>query len=90
MKRTHDAAFKAKVALEALKGEKTMAQLSSRYGVHPNQISKYEEVYLHDYQTVREAREQLGYYFRFYNQERFHLSLGRRTPAEAYSGRGDN
>jgi putative transposase len=51
---------------------------------------KYEEVYLHDYQTVREAREQLGDYFRFYNQERFHSSLGCRPPAEVYFGRKDN
>jgi len=33
IRRGHDAAFKARVALEALKGEKTMAQLSSEYGV---------------------------------------------------------
>ncbi|MDD4239599.1 MAG: hypothetical protein PHT62_13770 [Desulfotomaculaceae bacterium] len=38
MRRNHDGAFKARVALEAVKGEKTMAQLSSEYGVHPNQI----------------------------------------------------
>ena len=37
MKKAHAAALKAKVALEALKGERTMAQLSSQYGVHPNQ-----------------------------------------------------
>ena len=38
MRKSYDAAFKAKVALEAVKGEKTMAQLSSEYGVHVNQI----------------------------------------------------
>ena len=45
---------------------------------------KYEEVYLHDYQTVREARETLAQYFEFYNTERFHSSLGDRTPYEIY------
>jgi transposase len=34
MRKNHDSAFKAKVALEALKGEKTMAQISSEYGIH--------------------------------------------------------
>lgn len=51
---------------------------------------KYEEVYLHDYRSVGEAREQLGDYFRFYNKERFHSSLGNRPPAEVYFGRRDN
>lgn len=51
---------------------------------------KYEEVYLHDYQSVKEAREQLCSYFRFYNEERFHTSLGNKTPAEIYFGWRNN
>lgn len=47
---------------------------------------KYEEVYLHDYQTVREARDGLGRYFHFYNMERLHETLGYRTPHEVYFG----
>lgn len=39
----HSAAFKAKVALEALRGEKTIAQLSSEYGVHSNQIRQWKK-----------------------------------------------
>ncbi|MBK8537362.1 MAG: transposase [Candidatus Competibacteraceae bacterium] len=35
--------FKAKVALEALKGEKTLAQLSSEYGVHATQINTWKQ-----------------------------------------------
>lgn len=45
---------------------------------------KYEEVYLHDYRTPREACQRLDYYFRFYNTERPHQSLGYRTPAAVY------
>jgi putative transposase len=46
---------------------------------------KYEEVYLKDYEGVREARESLGRYFDFYNNERPHQALGYRTPREVYS-----
>lgn len=45
---------------------------------------KYEEVYLHDYQTVAEAMLGLGRYFGFYNHQRPHTSLDDRTPAEVY------
>ena len=46
---------------------------------------KYEEVYLKAYQDGREARIGLGNYFRFYNTERPHQSLGYRTPAEVFT-----
>jgi putative transposase len=45
---------------------------------------KYEEVYLKAYQDGREARTNLGSYFRFYNAERPHQALGYRTPAELF------
>ena len=45
---------------------------------------KYEEVYIHNYDTVKEARESLDNYFRFYNSERLHQSLGYRTPQEVF------
>jgi putative transposase len=45
---------------------------------------KYEEVYLKAYQDGRQARIEIGNYFRFYNSERPHQSLGYRTPAEEY------
>jgi transposase-like protein len=38
MRKTYDAAFKAKVAFEAAKGEKTIVQIASEFSVHPNQI----------------------------------------------------
>ena len=42
-RKRHDAAFRAKVALEAVRGEKTIAQLSSEYGVHSNQIRQWRK-----------------------------------------------
>lgn len=43
MRRQHDAAVKAKVALEAIKGEKTIAQIAGEYGIHPNQIRMWRD-----------------------------------------------
>jgi transposase-like protein len=41
-RRTHSPAFKAKVALAAVKGEKTLADLAQQYDVHPNQITAWK------------------------------------------------
>src|SRR5712675_3637215 len=40
--RNHSAAFKAKVALAAVKGERTIAQLAEHFDVHPNQITTWK------------------------------------------------
>jgi len=45
---------------------------------------KYEEVYIKEYRTVREAEGSLRKYFEFYNNERLHQSLEYRTPAKVY------
>jgi putative transposase len=45
---------------------------------------KYEEVYLHAYDSVSEARSSIGRYLDFYNHRRPHSSLDRKTPDEAY------
>jgi putative transposase len=45
---------------------------------------KYEEVYIHDYTSPREARQALTRYFEFYNHQRPHQALNYQTPAEVY------
>jgi len=45
---------------------------------------KYEEVYLHAYESVSEARAAIGRYLTFYNNRRPHSSLDRQTPDQAY------
>ena len=41
-RRNHSAAFKAKVALGAIKGEKTLAELAEQFEVHPTQITQWK------------------------------------------------
>ena len=48
---------------------------------------KYEEVYLNDYASPREARTGLTRYFNFYNFERPHQTLNYQTPAQVYVSR---
>lgn len=43
LRRKHTADFKAKVALATLKGDRTVADLAGRHGVHPNQIHKWRK-----------------------------------------------
>jgi transposase len=43
IRKNYSASFKAKVALEAVRKEKTISQLSSEYGVHSNQINQWRK-----------------------------------------------
>lgn len=53
-RRNHSPAFKAKVALAAVGGEKTLAELAQQYDVHPNQITQWRS------QLLEGASEVLG------------------------------
>jgi transposase-like protein len=41
-RRQFSAALKAKIAVEAIKGQRTLQEIASSYGVHPNQITKWK------------------------------------------------
>ena len=51
-RKNHAAVFKAKVALEAIKGDQTLVKLSERFQVHPNQIAEWKKVLLEKAQDV--------------------------------------
>ena len=75
-RKRYSAEFKAKVALEAIKGEQTIQELGSRYGVHPNQITnwkrqaienlaetfatKAERTRTNDYPQIKELHAKIG------------------------------
>ena len=51
-RRNHSPAFKAKVAIAAIKGEKTLAELAQQFDVHPNQITQWRGQLLEGATTV--------------------------------------
>lgn len=54
----HSSDFKARVALAAIRGDKTLAELSSEYGIHPNQISRWKQEALENFSKVFEGNKQ--------------------------------
>ena len=58
IRKSYSAAFKAKVALEAIKKEKTISQLSSEYGVHANQINQWRKRLLEELPDIFSKKRQ--------------------------------
>lgn len=54
-RRNHSPAFKARVALEALKGEQTVAELAGRFQVHPSQVQAWKKALQEGAATVFEG-----------------------------------
>lgn len=56
-RKNYDSKFKAKVAFEAAKGEHSIAELSSKYGVHPNQIGNWKRQFLENMSSIFETSQ---------------------------------
>tara|TARA_B100000683_G_C12353930_1_gene500155 strand:+ start:79 stop:363 length:285 start_codon:yes stop_codon:yes gene_type:complete len=59
-RRNHSPEFKAKVALAAAKGDKTVAELAQKYNLHPNQISTWKKELLENAAMIFASESQLG------------------------------
>jgi transposase-like protein len=73
-RRRHSPAFKAKVALEALRGEKTISELASQYEIHPNQMMQWKKTLaeeaagLFDNKSSKKPKDEKALVDRLYRQ----------------------
>ena len=56
MRKRYDGSFKARVALEAIRGDRTVVEIAAAYGVHPNQISKWKKQALDELPKIFSGR----------------------------------
>jgi transposase len=60
-RRNHSPAFKAKVALAAVKGDRTIVQLAEHFDVHPNQITTWKSQLEASFRDFRTGRRNTGH-----------------------------
>ncbi len=93
-RKQYSAQFKAKVAIEAIRGQKTTAELASQYEIHPTMINNWKRDLLDKASELFDSGKSTNHvqaetkaqndWFQWYNQHRPHQSLNYQTPDEVY------
>lgn len=86
MRKRHSSAFKAKVVTEALKEEKTIAQLGFEHGIHPNQISAWKSTVVNGMPSLfeRESKQQADVVAHQQQLEELYAQIGRLSTQVAW------
>lgn len=77
IRRVHTPGFKAKVALEALKEQKTIAQLTSEFAVHPTQIGKWKSLAVSNLERIFSGKEKFDQRSRDELLEKLYQQIGK-------------
>lgn len=78
-RRRHDTTFKARVALEALKGQKTTQQIAAEYEIHPTQVSEWKKTLMEGVGEAFERGKAAGAGEFDQEREKLHSKIGELT-----------
>lgn len=78
-RKRYSAEFKAKVAKEAIKGEETLAQLATRFGVHPNQVAQWKKQALEGLTDIFAGKPEKVSHSREAEIKELHAKIGQLT-----------